>query len=401
MHNAAAQLFCSSGAESAFSAEAWVGAMRQFEKTLLQAQLDENLMPNCPAAHIFWALDAIKFDVSAIARDGQASASMAVPFVAALKSELGPELGAYMHRGATSQDVLDTAQCLLSKPWLAQIQSDARSLVQGLIELARRHARTPMLARTLMQPASVTSFGFACAGAAASVWRGLERVRQADARAMRLQLAGAVGTKAQLKMLSPDPHAADRVRVRMAKLLGLAAPADWPTHTWRDEWANLGCGLAVLAGSAGKLATDWALQTQFELSEITIETPGQGASSAMPHKRNPVACVVARGAAQRCAASAGAILAQMPQAHQRACGEWQAELAEWPNLLLGAGAAVQAMAQAASHLAVDEARMLANLRAVRQSVDAKTADEWFDPMLANDAAEQALALADQIEKDMA
>ncbi|MES1163367.1 MAG: lyase family protein, partial [Rhizobacter sp.] len=241
------------------------------------------------------------------------------------------------------------------------------------------------LARTLMQPASVTSFGLKCANWAAPLVRGRARIAQAAAHALKVQLGGAVGTLAQMKGEGPA------VRQRMAEDLGLGNDGSaW--HTQRDEWVALGCQLGILVGSLGKIAGDIALMGQWEVGELAEPSePGRGGSSAMPHKRNPVASMVALAAAQRAPQRVAALLAAMPQAHERALGAWQAELAEWPQLLMSAHGSVRALAGALPGLQVDVARMRANIDRLRAQIPKDAADEWFDPALAQHAGQVALA----------
>jgi 3-carboxy-cis,cis-muconate cycloisomerase len=150
----------------------------------------------------------------------------------------------------------------------------------------------------------------------------------------------------------------------------------------------LGCELGLLVGSLGKIAKDISLMGQYEVGELAEPSePGRGGSSAMPHKRNPVACMVALAAAQRAPQRVAALLAAMPQEHERALGNWQAELAEWPGLLMSAQGSARAMAQALAGLQVDTQRMRANLDDLRAALPPEAADEWFSPALAQHAAE--------------
>ena len=190
----------------------------------------------------------------------------------------------------------------------------------------------------------------------------------------------------------------------MAADLKLRAPLfSW--HTQRDEWVALGCELGLLVGSLGKIAKDISLMGQFEVGEVAEPTaPGRGGSTAMPHKRNPVACMVALAAAQRTPQRIAALLAAMPQEHERALGNWQAELAEWPGLLMSAHGSARAMALALAGLQVDAPRMRANLDALRAVLPLNAAQEWFSPALAEQAADQTraqvkalAALAKQLE----
>ncbi|WP_422096602.1 3-carboxy-cis,cis-muconate cycloisomerase [Variovorax sp.] len=372
----------------AFSDRAFVDAMLRFEAALARAQAAEGLIPESAAHSIVGSCKVELFDVAKIVRESGRAGSVAIPLVKALREAVGlfnAEAAPFVHFGSTSQDVIDSAMSLVTREAVALIETDLAKAAEALLQLAVQHAATPMLARTLMQPASVTSFGFKCAGWAAPLVRGRLRLREAARHALQLQLGGAVGTLAQM---GPQAGA---VRARMAKELGLADPgATW--HTQRDEWVALGCELGLLTGSLGKIAVDVSLLGQYEVAEVAEPSePGRGGSSAMPHKRNPVASMVAIAAAHRAPQRVAALLGAMPQQHERALGAWQAELGEWPQLLMSAHGSVRAMAAALPGLQVDAARMRANIDRLRAELPRDAADEWFDPALAVRAGEIALA----------
>jgi len=263
-----------------------------------------------------------------------------------------------------------------------------------LLALAEQHEQLPMLARTLGQPASITSFGWKCAQWAAPLVRARARLRRVAADALAVQLGGAVGTQAQMKGKGPEVVRA------MAKALGLSAPAaSW--HTQRDTWVALGCELGLLTGSLGKLAKDLALLGQWEVGEVSEPSePGRGGSSAMPHKRNPVAAMVALAAAEAAPHHVATLLASMPQEQERSLGPWQAELAAWPRLLQATHGSVRAMSQALPGLQVRGDRMRANLDRLRAELPQDAADEWFDPALADHAASLARAQAQALRQQM-
>jgi 3-carboxy-cis,cis-muconate cycloisomerase len=222
-------------------------------------------------------------------------------------------------------------------------------------------------------------------GWAAPLLRSRQRLQAAAEQGLCLQLGGAVGTLAQMSGRGPE------VARLMAADLGLRCPeVAW--HTQRDQWVVLGCELAVLVGSLGKVAKDISLMGQFEVGELAEPSEaGRGGSSAMPHKRNPVACMVSLAAATRVPQRAAALLASMVQEHERALGPWQAELAESAGLMMGAHAAVRAMAQTLAGLQVDAPRMRANIDQVRRALPPQAAQEWFDPALARFAAQSVRA----------
>ncbi|EJL82179.1 3-carboxy-cis,cis-muconate cycloisomerase [Polaromonas sp. CF318] len=378
----------------AFSERNFIDAMLRFEASLARAQAGAGLIPEAAAQSIVGTCKVELFDVAKIVRESGRAGSIAIPLVKSLKETVAlfnKEAAAYVHFGSTSQDVIDTALALVTRNALNLVEADIRKAVAALLVLARRHAADPVMARTLMQPASVTSFGFKCAGWAAPLARSLLRLRAAGDSALAVQLGGAVGTLAQMQGKGPQ------IIAHMAADLKLKASA-FPWHTQRDEWVALGCELGLLVGSLGKIAKDISLMGQYEIGELAEPTePGRGGSSAMPHKRNPVACMVALAASARAPQRVAALLAAMPQEHERALGNWQAELAEWPGLLMSAHGSVRAMAHALPGLQVDTRRMRANLDALRAELPPDAAEEWFNPELATQAAAQAHAQADALQ----
>jgi 3-carboxy-cis,cis-muconate cycloisomerase len=252
------------------------------------------------------------------------------------------------------------------------MRADHERLIASLFALARAHASTPMLARTLMQPAQVISFGLRLVSWLAPLVRARERLTRAAAAALQLQFGGAVGTLAGL-----DGKGA-AVAARVGERLGLTVPAGaW--HVQRDSWVALGCEVALLCGSLGKIGADLALLTQGEVGELAEPSaPGRGASSAMPHKRNPVAALVAIAAATQAPQRAAALLAAMPQEHERSLGHWQAELAQWPGLFLSAHGSLRALADGCAGLEVRVAAMRTNIDAHLRAVGAGSAAPAVD-----------------------
>ena len=359
------------GIESAFADVQVVVAMLAFEAALAEAEAAEGLVPPSAAAAIVAACRGAPFDVEWIVAEARRAGALAIPLVQQLRDRVAaaaPEAAAFVHRGATSQDVIDTAMVLVTKEALGLIAADLDRLVDSLDALARRHLETPMLGRTLMQSAEVVSFGHEVIGWLAPLVRCRERLRAAGEAALQLQLGGAVGTLAALGDKGPA------VARRVGAALGLAVPAAaW--HAQRDAWVALGCSVAVLCGALGKIGRDLALLAQGEVGEVAeARQVGRGTSSAMPHKRNPVAALVAIAAATRAPHQAAALLAAMPQAHQRGLGDWQAELAVWPSLFMSAHGAVRALADAsAAGLEVDAARMRRNIDTHLQAIGGSSA----------------------------
>lgn len=381
----------------AFSERNFLAAMLRFEASLARAQASVGLIPEAAAQSIIGTCKVELFDVAKIVRESGRAGSIAIPLIKSLKETVGifnKDAASFVHFGSTSQDVIDTAMALVTRDALGLINADVHKAVTALISLAATHADAPMLVRTLMQPASVTSFGLKCAGWAAPLVRSLQRLQVTAKNALAVQGSGSVGTLAQMqtngKQLGP------KVVSLMATDLNLRAPG-FAWHTQRDEWIALGCEVGLLVGSLGKIARDISLMGQYEVGELAERAePGRGGSSVMPHKHNPVACMVALAAAQRAPQRVAALLATMPQEHERALGNWQAELAEWPGLLMSAHGSARAMAQALPGLQVDTRRMRANLDRLRATLPDDVAEEWFHPALSQHAGRLAHTQANML-----
>ncbi|HMC16644.1 MAG TPA: 3-carboxy-cis,cis-muconate cycloisomerase [Albitalea sp.] len=353
-----------------FSQRAVLQAMLDFEAALARAQSAEGVIPAAAGPAIAALCEVGLLDGDAIVAASGRAGSLAIPLVKKLTEAVAQrdaEAGGYVHWGSTSQDVIDTALVLLSRRALALLDRDLARLTDALFGLADRHGDAPVLARTLMQPAQVVSFGFKLVGWIAPLVRARRRLHAAGRAALQLQLGGAVGTLAVMGDKGPA------VARRVADALGLAqAPGAW--HTQRDEIVSLACEVGVLVGSLGKIARDLALLAQAEVGELAEPSgAGRGGSSAMPHKRNPVAAMVALASAQRVPQRIATLLAAMPQEHERGLGNWQAELAETAGLYIGAHGALKALADVAADLQVDAPRMLRNIDALQGLVFAEAA----------------------------
>ena len=352
----------------ALDERAFVQAMLDFEAALARAQSEVGAIPPGVGAAVAAACDVARFDIDAIVAEGALAGTLAIPLVKQLTAAVAAsdaEAALFVHWGATSQDVLDTAQVLVARGALALIDRDLSALIEALLQLADQHGDAPMLGRTLMQPAQAISFGFKLAAWIAPLVRTQARLRASGAGALQLQLGGAVGTRAAL-----GEHG-EAVAAHMARQLQLRAPpASW--HTQRDEIVVLACDLGVLAGSLGKIAKDVSLMAQGEVGELAEPSGGgRGGSSTMPHKRNPVASMTALSAALRAPQHVAAMLVAMLQEHERGLGNWQAELAEFGALLAGVHGAVAALAPAAAGMQVDRERMARNIDALQGLVFAE------------------------------
>jgi 3-carboxy-cis,cis-muconate cycloisomerase len=354
----------------AFGEVAIVQGMLDFEAALARAQAVAGVIPASAGEAIAAACRVEGFDLNAIVAASSVAGTLAIPLVKQLTvavAEVDTEAAGYVHWGSTSQDVIDTAMVLATRRALALIDVRLCDLINALFGLAHRHGDAPLLGRTLMQPAQVISFGFKLVSWVAPLVRCRERLARAAQSALKLQLGGAVGT------LSVMGEAGALVADHMAAALQLGRPLGaW--HTQRDEWVALGCEVGVLCGALGKIAKDISLLAQGEIGEVAEPSgDGRGGSSAMPHKRNPVASMIALAAATRAPHRVAALLAAMPQEHERGLGNWQAELAEWPGLFMSAHGAVHALADAVAGLVVDPQRMRANIDTLQGLVFAEGA----------------------------
>jgi 3-carboxy-cis,cis-muconate cycloisomerase len=292
------------------------------------------------AAAVADACDPSFYDVAALAAEGRAAANPVEPLVRALR-----ERAPAAHRGATSQDILDTAAMLVAKRAVAEIAEELEGARRACAQLARTHRSTPMAARTLLQQAVPTTFGYV-----AAQWYVLLPPPELRFPA---QLGGAAGTLAAF-----GEHAL-AVKRQFAAELELDDP-QLPWHTNRAPVAELAASLDRVAQAAAKIALDVILLAQTEVGEVREESGGR--SSTMPHKRNPARAVRARACARGVHAQASLLTATGDYELQRAAGAWQAEWNALSEALALAGGAVSAARECVASLEVDPDRMLANMR---------------------------------------
>ena len=346
----------------AFSAAAFVRAMLDFERALALAEGDAGVIPQQAARLIAETCADLTLEPEPLALEAKKSGSLAVPLVKTLTERVArvdARAAAFVHHGSTSQDVLDTALVLCLKPCLADADSVLATAVSRLAAHARRHAGAVMLGRTLMQPATPITAGVKIARWAAALHRCRLRLGEARERALCIQLGGAVGT------LDAIGVKCAMVRNGLAMRLRLHEARAWHDH--RDELLRLMTELAIVATTVGKIARDVSLLSQAEVGEMLESAPvkGVGGSSAMPHKRNPVACLQALTAAARVPGLMTTLHAGAIGEHERSLGSWQADLITIPDLVDAAGSALDALERIAGGLVVNADRMKANVQALQ------------------------------------
>jgi 3-carboxy-cis,cis-muconate cycloisomerase len=335
----------------ALSDRAWLQAMLDAERALAAAEARAGVIPPEAAEAIASACEWERFDPAELGEQGRSAGNPVEPLVRALTAAVEGDAARYVHWGATSQDILDTAAMLVSRRVLDLLLEALAEVARECATLAEAHRETPMAARTLLQQAVPTTFGLKAAGwlvALLEARRGLLRAREN----LAAQLGGAAGT------LAPLGEAGTEVARLFAEELGLRESLV-PWHTNRVRIAELGAALAITAGALAKIGLDVALMAQTEVGEVA-EAEG-GVSSTMPQKRNPVGSALAIACARQVEGHASVLIAALPQEHERAVGAWHSE---WPALsgaLAYTGGAAEATRRALDGLEVDAERMRVNL----------------------------------------
>jgi 3-carboxy-cis,cis-muconate cycloisomerase len=337
-------LFVPPALREAVSDEAWLRALLEAERALAAVEARAGVITQEAADAVADACHG-EFDMSVLIEKGRGVGNPVEPLVRVLR-ESAPKV----HWGATSQDILDTAAALVAREATALIGEEMQVLADACADLAKRHRGTVMPARTLLQQAVPTTFGLKAASWAVGVVHARQRLVAARLPA---QLGGAGGTLAAL-----GDRGIEVLRA-YADELDLSEPV-LPWHTRRLPLAELGAALSVAAGFLAKIALDVELLAQTEVGEV--RESGDGGSSTMPHKRNPVGSTLARACALRAQAAAGVLLGALPQEHERAAGAWHAEWGALSDALAFTGGAAVRMRETLEGLEVDAERMRANIR---------------------------------------
>ncbi|MZD07470.1 3-carboxy-cis,cis-muconate cycloisomerase [Streptomyces sp. SID5785] len=325
------------------------------DRALLQALLDAEVAlgralgaPEPVLREMAAAARAERFDARSLAERGRAGGNPVIPLVADLRAAVSPEAAAWVHRGATSQDILDTALMLLAQRARTLVLADLDATADTLAGLAAAHRDTPMPGRTLTQHAVPTTFGLKAAGWRALVLDARDRLA---ALALPAQLGGAAGTLAAL-------DGRTELLAKYAAHTGLDAPP-LPWHVLRTPVAELGAALGLLGGALGKLAADVLVLSRTETGEVSEGSAG--GSSAMPHKANPVRATLIAAAARRLPQHAAVLLASMAAEDERPAGAWHAEWGTLRDALRDAGGAARDAAELTASLRVHPDAMRARL----------------------------------------
>ncbi len=336
---------------------AYFRALLEVEAALARAQARVGVIPEAAATAIAAAAAALPLDAAALAAGVQRDGIPMIALLQQLRAATSAGGAPFVHWGATSQDIMDTATVLCARRVVSHMQGQLRALLLSLAELAGAHRTTVMVARTHGQQALPSTFGLKVAQWAAPLLRQHQRLQQLLPRLLVLQLGGAAGTLAAL-----GPHGPE-VAAELARELQLAVPP-LPWHAQRDSLFELGAWLALLAGSLGKLAQDVILLSQSEVAELAEAPPGQrGGSSSMPQKNNPMRSEQILAVARWSGAQLGALQHALVQEHERGTHGWQVEWLCWSPLLALVAGALHNTRELLGSLQVDAARMRANLLA--------------------------------------
>jgi 3-carboxy-cis,cis-muconate cycloisomerase len=363
-------LFRSEPMERIFSDAEHLQSLLHFEAALARAEAEAGIIPEGAARAIAAKCQAELFDLKEIAVGAALSGNLAIPVVKQLTQLLAKEeplAAGFVHWGATSQDAIDTATVLQIRRALELVDQDLLRLSETLAAMVERYRHTTIVARTWMQQALPSTFGFIVAGWLDAVVRDRKRFLEIRARVLTLQFGGAVGTLAALGTKGPA------VAEALAKDLRLSLPAA-PWHSHRDRFAEAATTFGICCGTLAKIARDVSLHAQTEIGELSeLSSDGRGGSSSMPHKRNPVTCAAVLAAGLRVPPLVSTMLSAMTQEEQRGLGGWHAEWDTLPEIIRLTGGALHHLTNMLSALDVHTERMKDNLEATNGMIFAEAA----------------------------
>jgi 3-carboxy-cis,cis-muconate cycloisomerase len=384
-------LFGSDAMRDLFSDRARLQLMLDVEAALARVEARLGIIPPAAAEAITAAAKVDNLVFTEIAASTQLVGVPVVALTKALGKAAGEQAARYVHWGATTQDIIDTALVLQIKTGLDLVEHALAAIGRALAAKALAHRDTVMAGRTYLQHAIPITFGHKCAVWLAPLVDHAARLAALRGRVLRVQFGGAVGTLASL-----GTHGR-AVTEGLAAEFGLAVP-DAPWHVARDGLGEVASVLGLICGSLAKLATDVVLLMQTDVAEVfEPHQAGRGGSSTMPHKRNPVASEYVIAAARGVHALVPLMLGAMAQDHERATGPWQSEWLALPQIFVLTSGALAHAETLAAGLTVDAGRMRANLDATQglllaEAVMMALADK-LGRAQAHHAVEQACARA--------
>ena len=385
-------LFTTAAMRSVFSDRARLKAMLACEAALARAQARLGLVPDGLAPAIA-AIDVEAFDLAAMGQATALAGVPVIPFLKAVQMHLPQALEPALHKGATTQDIADTALVLQMRQAFALLRADLCEIIAALALLAQKHRATACVGRTYGQHAAPLTFGCKVAVWCAGIAEAAVQLDGLEHRVLAASLSGPVGTLAAMGDQGPALLQAFADELR----LGTATIA-W--HSLRARMVEAGVWLATLMGALGKMAADVVFLAATEVGEVCEpHVAGRGGSSAMPHKRNPVGCTVVLAAASAAKGHVTTLLDAMLAGHERPAGAWHAEWHALPQLFGLAAGSLREAKVLAQGLVVDEARMLANIGLTRGLLFADAAAARLAGAMGRDAAHRCVEKAAGLVRD--
>ncbi len=341
------------------SARAWVEAVLEVEAALAGAQADVGEIPLGAAGGIARACDVVRYDVDAIVNEAALGGNLVIPLLPRLRDIVGPDDNGFVHRGATSQDVMDAATALVGRRCAEATIAVLRRARGVVAELGATQGSAPMIARTLGQHAVPTTFATVTDRWADGLGAAVEALEQVARPAV-----GLGGPSGDGSSFGPD-HAA--ILDHFASRLDLPV-APLARHAQRTWVAAIAGAWGSAAAAVGKIATDVVVLAQSDIGELAEVAPGAGGSSSMPHKHNPIAAISARASAMQVPGLVATVLAAIGGGElERAAGAWHAEWPALRQLWQATGSAVHWIGESLGRLRLDTDRMAANLARAQEA----------------------------------
>jgi 3-carboxy-cis,cis-muconate cycloisomerase len=383
--------FYSIEANEIFSEKSTLKSLLKVEAALAKAQANQKLFKIDYAVSIEKCCKTENFDLEQLKKEVVLGGNIAIPLVKQLTKQvklIDFEASKYVHLGATSQDIIDTATVLQIKDFVNYVKNKSTLLISELADKANTHKTTIMIGRTLLQQAKPITFGLKICTWIEALTRSLSRINEMESRLYSIQLGGAVG--------SENSNLNIEIKEEFARILGLKNGNSWAAN--RDNFAELASNLGILSGTIGKLTTDLLLMMQTEVGEILEgEGLGKGGSSTMPHKRNPVTATAILANCNRIPNLVGNMLALMPQQHERSPGLWHAEWDLLTEIMQLIGGILDKSIDLIENLEVNQQKMLDNLEITKGLIFAENAAFALAPKIgkinAHEYVEKACKLA--------
>lgn len=348
-------LFSDPDVAAIFSDEQFVRYLLEVEAALAKVQAGLGLIPAEAAGKIASTAAVLQVDFEQLQAGTEKAGLPIIELVRQLRQQVGEEAASYVHWGATTQDIMDTALVLQIRAALKLIEAAMLGLVKNLARLAERHPYTLMAGRTHSQQALPIPFGLKVAGWLAPLLRHRRRLAEIKGRLLAVQFGGAAGTLASLDEWGVKVQEALALELQLAVL-----PMPW--HTQRDNLAEVAGWLSLVSGSLAKMGQDIILLAQTEVGEVRESSdPARGSSSTMPQKSNPIISELIVAAARTNASLLASMHQALVQEHERATHGWQVEWLTLPQMFALTSAALNKATFLSENLVVDEARMSQNV----------------------------------------